>query len=410
MAEGTGNNSNKRRISQVSATSSNGIPTKNRFDPLLNKTADNEDQYSDTKMVHNQQQAGAPSQNGGNRSIKKPPPVIVDGTITDGNTAIQALKGLLKDKFQYKYANGKTNFYTNNDEDHNKLKEYLTEKKFQFHTYTLSSDKLVKLILKGLPPSISTDDIKEELTDLKFMVEKIRQINQNQEYPLYSVLFRPGTLIQEIFKIKTLCYCIVSWEKPHKKIYPTQCFKCQKYHHIANNCTRDLKCRKCAGNHHIKDCIKEDEDSECANCNQKHPANSKTCEIYIKVSEKRRNMQSSRYLQPSGRSAGANQTFPTQNHHWPQLSPSTSSMMNTQPPTSTPSSGALPPPCSPVIGTQESGGFGNILQELKSLFGGLNFAKILLSAKSLIAKIKRAPDGFSKFTIILDAVCELFDD
>lgn len=413
MADGSGN---KRRFSQVSTTSSNGIPLKNRFDPLLTNTGnDKENDLNGMDVDPTQRQTGTTAQNAGivTRNSKKPPPVIVDGTLSDGNTAIQALKGVLKDRFQYKYTNGKTSFYTNNEDDHKKLIEYLTAKQFQFHTFTLSSEKLIKLILKGLPPSITADDIKEELKELQFNVEKINQISQKQEYPLYSVLFSPGTNTQEVVKIKTLCYCIVSWEKPHKKVNPTQCYKCQKFHHIANNCTRKLKCRKCAGDHHIKDCEKEDEESECANCNQKHPANSKDCEIYIKVSERRRNVQSIPHQhhtsQPSSRIAS--QTLLTQRHHWPQLRPTTSSMMNSslsQPPPNP----APAPTRNPHMGNQETGsfGFGNILQELKSLFSGFNFTKILTFAKSVITKIKRAPDGFSKFTIVLDSICEFFDD
>lgn len=403
-----GGNNNKRRISQVSNTSSAGIPLKNRFDPLLNSA--NKSANTNEMDLDPPQGTGSATQSGGTplNKKKKPPPVIVEGTLKEGNTTLQALKGLLQDKFQFKYANGKTSFYTNTDTDHKKLKEYFISKQFEFHTYTLSSEKLTKLILKGLPPSISTDDIKEELTDLNFSTIKINQINQKQEYPLYSVLFSPGTKTQDVVKIRTLCYCIVSWEKPHKKVNPIQCFKCQKFHHIANNCTRKLKCRKCAGDHHIKDCLKEEEEYECANCNEKHPANSKECEIFMKVAEKRRNvLAGSRYpSQPT------NQPFSTQGTHWPRLNPtaptSAALNLNSSQQQSCPTPAPVQP-CTSGAGNIGTDSISSIIQELKSLFTGFNLFKILTFAKSILSKIRRAPDGFSKFTIILDSICEFFD-
>lgn len=407
MAEVLGN---KRRHSQVSNTSG-GIPLKNRFNPLLANNTDGNDEDMDLESTQNQAD-GAPQSKGTATKGKKPPPVIVDGTIGEGNTAIQALKGLLKENFQYKYANGKTSFYTNNEEDYKKLKEYLSEKKFQFHTFTLNSEKLVKLVLKGLPPTITIDEIKEELKDLNFNVEKIYQLSKKQEYPLYSLLFSPGTSSQEVVKIRTLCYCIVSWEKPHRKVNPTQCYRCQKFHHIANNCTRTIKCRKCAGDHHIKDCDKQDE--VCANCNQKHPANSKECEIYLKVSEKRRTVQSTTpsRSQPLNHNVGQNSTS---HGHWPRLaSTSPLAMTNIMSGLPSSSSSSQRQPTSlhhtPVTGNDDPGSFGNILHELKSLFTGFNITKILLFAKATISKLRRATDGFSKFTIILDSICEFFDD
>ncbi|KAI5713820.1 hypothetical protein M8J76_016549 [Diaphorina citri] len=396
MAEGQDNN--KRRHSQVSMSSdeNSSVPLKNRFKPLSDMMED--DSISDPSPAAGPSRATGPVQSPSQRPRKdvKPPPLVVDGVFGSDNTAIQTLKKQLKENFEYKYRLGKTHFYTHSEEDFKLLKTYLTEKQFQFHTFTLQTEKLVKIVLRGLPPTISEDDIKEELNDLGHKVEKVHQLSKNPQYPVYSLLFSPGTVLSNIFKIKTLCYCVVSWEKPHKKTNPTQCYRCQKFHHVANNCTRQKKCVKCSGDHHVKECNQEEE--LCANCNEHHSANSKVCEVYKKVSKHNTRPP------PPPRVSNPGTQYPSQGA-WPRLRtpPTTMAALFSQSPTSQP---PTPAPHSPP---EVQGGFGNILQELKSLFGGFNFPKILSSLKSMFEKIKNASDGFSKFTILLDSVCELFD-
>lgn len=396
MAEGQGSSNNKRRLSQLSNTSSE-IPTKNRFKVLGEHPNDEDEDMSGNTPT-------SPTISHGKTRI---PPIIVDGTIQDSNTATQTLKGQLSDKFQYKYSKGKTLIYTNNSEDFKKVKLYLEGKKYGFHTFTLPDEKLLKLVLRGLPPTVTIDDIKEELKEQKVEVIKVTQISKNAEYPLYSMLFSTGTKAQDILKIKTLCYCVISWEKPHRKPNPTQCYRCQKFHHVAVNCTRVPKCLKCAGDHNVKDCDKIDEEEEkCANCNEKHSANSKECSIFIKVSSQRKNVWSARDPQK----ANSPNLLKSKPNDWPQLynnSPLSSTPEITPERFPTPSHSAPRP-------TQEkpedtSTGLGGIFQEIKSLFQGLNLTKIVFTIKSTISKIKKAPDGFSKLSIILDTVCEFFD-
>ncbi|KAL1445978.1 hypothetical protein WDU94_001892 [Cyamophila willieti] len=379
---GQGNNNQKRRHSQLSNTSSE-FPTRNRFKVLggLPNDEDDEDMTGDITRI---------SKSHGKIRI---PPIIVDGTIQDNNTATQTLKAKLSDTFQYRYSKGKTLVYTNNPDDFKKVKSYLEEKKYGFHTFTLPDEKLLKLVLRGLPPTVTTEDIKEELKEQNFEVVKITQISKHSEYPLYSILFSTGIKAQDILKIKTLCYCVISWEKPHKKPNPTQCYRCQKFHHVAVNCTRVPKCLKCAGDHNVKDCDKvEEEEVKCANCNQKHTANSKECSIFIKVSAQRKNVWPPR----DPRKTNSHEEFKSKPNDWPQLY-NTPILSST--PMSNPEQRPAPSPTAPRL-TQErsqdtSTGLGGIFHEIKSLFQGLNFTKILSTIKSTISKIKKAPDGFN---------------
>ena len=67
---------------------------------------------------------------------------------------------------------------------------------------------------------------------------------------------------------------------------PNQCYKCQKYGHIAKACTAlNSKCRICGESHQSYICQKKRNQNlavtvkcvKCANCGENHPASSKRC-------------------------------------------------------------------------------------------------------------------------------------
>ena len=61
-----------------------------------------------------------------------------------------------------------------------------------------------------------------------------------------------------------------------------KCFKCQKFGHISAKCQSAEKCGHCSENHLFRDCPNKNQESKCANCNLKHPANYIQCDVYIK--------------------------------------------------------------------------------------------------------------------------------
>ncbi|KAJ8023329.1 hypothetical protein HOLleu_35737 [Holothuria leucospilota] len=61
---------------------------------------------------------------------------------------------------------------------------------------------------------------------------------------------------------------------------PLQCFKCQRFGHLAAHCTHTQTCLCCAGNHTLADCDKPKEEPKCANCQEAHIASYKGCTKY----------------------------------------------------------------------------------------------------------------------------------
>lgn len=228
---------------------------------------------------------------------------------------------------------------------------------------------------------------------------------------MYSVYFAPGTKRGDVFKVKTLCYCIVSWEKPHVRDEPVQCFNCLKFHHIAANCKRKARCAKCSGEHSIDTC--EVETNACANCNEAHQADSKECKVYTQVLETRKKRQTSRVPSSLPTRPTEPMTNPTETP-WSNLfssQPSTSQQRSYSTPTQQQNirTAASENPQNKESQKEENLSLGTMLADLKSLFNGLNLPKILVCIKILLGRLKKAKDGFSKLTIILETVFEFFD-
>lgn len=82
-----------------------------------------------------------------------------------------------------------------------------------------------------------------------------------------------------VFDIKEILNCKVRIDPP-KKSNP-QCTNCQQLGDT-ESFSRQSKCVKCAGNHHITKCSKTcNSVATCALCDEKgHPANYKRCPVY----------------------------------------------------------------------------------------------------------------------------------
>lgn len=85
----------------------------------------------------------------------------------------------------------------------------------------------------------------------------------------------------------------IMWSKcrVYKHINLYSCYKCLGFNHKANECKNDKSCRRCAGNHDVKQC--DSVEIICVNCknanknlglkiNVNHKVNSKQCTVYNK--------------------------------------------------------------------------------------------------------------------------------
>ncbi|GIY88974.1 nucleic-acid-binding protein from transposon X-element [Caerostris extrusa] len=146
----------------------------------------------------------------------------------------------------------------------------------------------INAVLKGLPKSTTTEEIKEELSEKGFTVEKIiefHNLKTNVSIALWQIV-RLEPMATKNFSITKLQYLSIKIEKYNRKPGPTQCFQCNFFHHSSANYHTAPRCLKCGSNYRTKDChIKEKvEYPRCINCNELgHTAAWKGCSKYPKV-------------------------------------------------------------------------------------------------------------------------------
>lgn len=204
--------------------------------------------------------------------------------------------------------------------------------------------------------------------------------------------------ITDIIKTNKVCYCVVKWEKFKNKSGVTQCYKCQSFGHIANNCYRDPYCVKCAGNHLTNSCDKNvTETPLCINCKEQHPANFRGCPVYERQLKLKRNypvVQNSKDKYITNKFAGLNKDqYPAlnknDNNDIPQNTPTWPRTSNNENLNNTTTSDT------------------DILTIIKSLLNSFNLSKLLSIIKPTLIKLYNAKDSISKVSVLLEALMEI---
>ena len=89
-----------------------------------------------------------------------------------------------------------------------------------------------------------------------------------------------GKPLHQVFFIDSIYYKTIPFVQNGIQI--VRCFKCQKFGHISAKCQSAEKYGHCIENHLFRDCPNKNQESKCANCNLKHPANYIQCDVNIK--------------------------------------------------------------------------------------------------------------------------------
>lgn len=79
-------------------------------------------------------------------------------------------------------------------------------------------------------------------------------------------------------KLKYCCGLSIKTDSLRVRKGESQCYRCQRFGHVQQNCNAEFKCLKCAGKHQTFTCEKPiTTDATCANCGGDHPANYSKC-------------------------------------------------------------------------------------------------------------------------------------
>ncbi|KAJ8031366.1 hypothetical protein HOLleu_28075 [Holothuria leucospilota] len=74
-------------------------------------------------------------------------------------------------------------------------------------------------------------------------------------------------------------------EAIRREATPTQCHNCQRYGHLASNCSHRKTCLRCAGHHSLAECPNPRKQPKCANCSRSQIASYRGCSRYARALE-----------------------------------------------------------------------------------------------------------------------------
>lgn len=141
------------------------------------------------------------------------------------------------------------------------------------------------MVLRGVPTSITDDEIGEELS-LNFPVKNVRRMRMSRDRkpcPLVFVELDKTTEAKEIFDLTNIFYIKIKVESLKRSSEVTQCHRCQGFRHAANCCKLPPKCVKCGKGHLTTECqLPKKAAAKCANCGEGHPASYRGCTAFPK--------------------------------------------------------------------------------------------------------------------------------
>ena len=160
-----------------------------------------------------------------------------------------------------------------------------------------------KAVITGVDPTVDDDELKLEIEDRNNLkvTDLVRFLNKGTQTKTWRVLIcleneetQKRVLRNGIFLGLELRRCEPAYEKSRDgsaENCPSQCFRCQKWNpnHSSGQCSEKRACLWCAEEHPHKDCphfqSRDKGKAKCANCNEAHPAWTKTCRAFLSASQ-----------------------------------------------------------------------------------------------------------------------------
>lgn len=207
-----------------------------------------------------------------------PPPIILRDRTKWRQT--YAIMQRLQTKIKYnRYIPDGIKIQTVDSDDFRNLIQELKIHDIYYHAHPLPEDKCLKVVLRGIPPEITIDEIRSELTQLNIIPTQVIRMNKGPEKtPMPLVLVTLEKKYRKIYDIEFLCHLKIVVEPLLNTKSSGMCHRCQLFGHAQSYCNAPFKCVKCAEGHPSKECPRaKSEPSTCANCHGPHPANFPGC-------------------------------------------------------------------------------------------------------------------------------------
>ncbi|KAJ8915501.1 hypothetical protein NQ315_012382 [Exocentrus adspersus] len=147
--------------------------------------------------------------------------------------------------------------YPSTPTDHRQMTKLLTDRGEEYHTFTLSEERTLRVVIRGIPAGISPSEVQLDLARQGYpgaIVHRMTGRQNKQEMPL--VLVQAQADQESILQLNRCCSLVVRVERQRKQQAATQCHRCQRFGHGQTRCTAAPKCVKCGENHSTHECQK----------------------------------------------------------------------------------------------------------------------------------------------------------
>lgn len=208
---------------------------------------------------------------------------------------VDSINKLIGDKLTLKNMGDFVKIFPKTIEQFRIIESELIKNEIKFYAMQPKAERPRKIVIRGLPIDIPCEEIKHELTERGFQIQRLTQLRrfdkvkqQRINLPLFLVNLYVSDNFVEIYDIGELLGFIVKIER-FKNKSARQCYNCQRFHHSSEVCHLEPRCLKCAGSHKTTECKKpKTEPAKCANCGEPHPANYTGCRLHPKQLKARR--------------------------------------------------------------------------------------------------------------------------
>jgi hypothetical protein len=102
--------------------------------------------------------------------------------------------------------------YTKSTQDYNILLSEIQSAKLAYHTYPLPEAIQPRLVLKGVPPNVPEEDVRDELAAHDIQVVRVSQFTKMDKntraittrYPIFVITFQRGTDLCKVLQLHKL--------------------------------------------------------------------------------------------------------------------------------------------------------------------------------------------------------------
>lgn len=223
----------------------------------------------------------------------KVPPIVIYNC-SNHVKLCRELKEHISGGLRAAYTGDSVKFYVDTLEDYQKVFTFCQDHQIPFHTYQDTNKKELKVVVKDLPPSVTSEEVREDLVAQGFTIKDVHQYKRKRQgklhpLPVYAVTLPRGDKSDSIYAVRYVQSTKVRVEDYRSRNEPSQCKRCQRWTHTTNYCWLPARCVKCGDMHPSKDCtLPAGSPSKCANCQGAHTASWKGCSEFQKALKKYR--------------------------------------------------------------------------------------------------------------------------